>query len=74
MGEYTIIKLRLHRRAWLKRHWQQLYEWQQTHDELLQLLVGKELPKELAERIRTQLRFLREQLEPPVLDRSRTSE
>lgn len=74
IGEYTIIMLRLHRRAWLKRHWQQLYEWQQAHDELLQLLARKELPEDLAERIRTQLRFLREQLEPPILDRSRASE
>lgn len=74
IGEYTIIELRLHRRAWLRRHWQQLYEWRLAHEELLQLLARKELPQELAERIQTQIRFLREQIEPPPFDRSRAGE
>ena len=73
IGEYTVIRLRLHRRAWLKRHWQQLYEWQQTCDELLDLLSYKELPEELAERLRVQVRLLHRQLEPPIFDRARTN-
>lgn len=35
IGEYTIVKLRLHRRVWLRRHWQQLYSWKHVHSELV---------------------------------------
>lgn len=71
IGEYTVKKLMLHRREWLKRHWRQLYEWQQMRDDLLDMLDKKEIPAELAERLRTQLASLCEQIETPVIDRPR---
>ena len=64
VGEYTIIRLRLHRRAWLKRHWQQLREWQQAHEELLQILAHKELPEELARAYQNATAFSPRTIEP----------
>ena len=85
-GQYTIKKLMLHRREWLKNHWRKLSKVQTKYDmlmaqreELLSLLAQKESEaSERASALRTMddltktLMELKAELEPPVFNRPRT--
>ena len=74
VGEYTISRLRLDQREWLKRHWQQLYQGQAEHTALLHLLESKQLPAELQIRLDSQLQILNELLNPQIYARPRSND
>ena len=50
-GEYTVKRLMLDRRPWLKRHWRKLREWQQTRDTLATLLATREMPADVRDAV-----------------------
>ena len=70
-GEYTVKKLMLHRRDWLKRHWSKLYEWQQMRTTLADALASKDVLPEVRQTIEQQLAMLDDLLEPPIFSRPR---
>jgi hypothetical protein len=71
VGEYTVKRLLLHRREWLKRHWRKLHQWQEQSKALRGLLASREMPGEVRAAIETELTELDELLHPPVFDRPR---
>ncbi len=73
-GEYTIKRLMLHRRDWLKRHWRKLHEWQQMRDTLVSLLATREMADDVREAVTAQLAALGDLLEPPVFHRPRRTQ
>lgn len=71
IGEYTVKKLMLHRRDWLRRHWARLSVWQDMQISLVDILATKDLQDELREVIELQLIALKDLISPPVFDRPR---
>ena len=80
VGKYTILRLRLHRREWLKNHWKKISKLQQKYNTLttqilnLQSLLTQKTGgsveianiQQKIEDLTFVLLELREELEPPV--------
>ena len=71
IGEYTVKKLMLDRREWLKRHWRKLHQWQQRRNALIEILETRDVFAEHRANLEQQIHELTEWLEPPVFSRPR---
>jgi len=69
IGEYTIKRLRLHQRGWLKRHWRKLHQWQQRRTLLIEMVQTREIAAEDRIYWEQQIAELDEFLEPPIFHR-----
>jgi hypothetical protein len=71
IGEFTVKRLRLHQRGWLKRHWRKLHQWQQRRTRLIEMLETREISTEERVLWDQQIAELDDLLNPPVFDRPR---
>ncbi len=69
VGEYTVKKLMLHEREWLKDYWREIAKRQNLREMLMASLETREIPSMERTLIEQRLQELNRYLEPPVFHR-----